>query len=81
MLKATATSVREGLGFAWRNNTVILPYGGSFCQIGKNPKEASGGLIDQLYNNSTVKQLLGNKALGFNDFYYTLADGQTDPAV
>ena len=81
LLKATATSVGEGLGFAWRNNTVILPYGGSFCQIGKNPKEASGGLTDQSYNNSTVKQLLGNKALGFNDFYYTLTEGQTDPAA
>ncbi len=81
LFKATATSVREGLGFAWKNNTIILPYGGSFGQLGKNPKEASGGLTDQVYNNATVKQLLGNKAIGFNDYYYTLAEGQSDPAV
>ena len=81
LLKATATSVREGLGFAWKDNTIILPYGGSFCQIGKNPKEATGGLAEQIYNNATVKLLMGNKALGFNDYYYTLEDGQSDPAV
>ncbi len=80
LIKATATSTVDNLGFAWKNNTIVMLYGGQFGQLGKNTKLAEGGLSPYKYNNATIKQLLGNNALGFNDFYYTLAKGQADPA-
>ena len=80
LMKATATSTVNDQGFAWKNNTIVMPYGGQFGQLGKNTKLAEGGLSLYMYNNDTIKQLLGNNALGFNNFYYTLTAGQADPA-
>ncbi len=80
LIKATATSTINNQGFAWKNNTIVMPYDGQFGQLGKNTKLAEGGLSLYMYNNATIKRLLGNNAFGFNDFYYTLAAGQADPA-
>ena len=80
LIKATATSTVNNLGFAWKDNTIVMIYDGQFGQLGKNTKLADGGLSLYMYNNATIKQLLGNNAFGFNDFYYTLAPGQADPA-
>ncbi len=79
LLKCVPTSVNNGDGFYWRNNTVVHQYDHYLARLGDDTKNASGSSIRYYYNNATVKKLLSDGALGHNDFYYTLAKGADDP--
>lgn len=78
--KAVPTSVNNGSGFNWRNNTIIMAYDGPLALLGSDTKNASGSLKKYMYNNETIRKLLADGCYGFNRFMYTLADGQQDPA-
>ncbi|MBQ7820659.1 MAG: S-layer homology domain-containing protein [Clostridia bacterium] len=77
--KAVPTHVKNGQGFHWRNNTIIMAYDGPLALLGSDTKTASGGLKKYMYTNDTIRQLLADGCYGFNRFMYTLADGQADP--
>ena len=78
--KAVPTSVENGSGFHWRNNTIIMAYDGPLALLGSDTKNAKGALTKYTYNNETIRKLLADGCYGFNRFMYTLADGQKDPA-
>ncbi len=79
VLKANPTSMVDGQGFAWKNNLIVHPYDGKLGSLGSDPKTATGKIVWYTYNNEVMKMLIANEAFGYNDFVYTLSEGQEDP--
>ncbi len=80
ILKATPTSVNDGDGIYWKNNTIIHEYDKYLGLLGENLKDATGRSVRHYYNNATVKKLISEGAFGYNEFLYLLPDGAEDPA-
>ena len=75
LLKAIPTTTKNGLGFEWKNNTVIHPNGeGSIGSLGKDPSNAKGAATQYFYNADTVNELVKNGTFGLNKFYFTPGD-------
>ena len=80
LLRCASNSMKDDLGFMWYDNIIVHEYGKNFGWFAKDLNNAAGAATPYLYTNAVVKQMLGTKAMGFNDLYYTLAPGQADPA-
>ena len=39
---AVPVNTRDGLGFNWRNNVIVKPYGSEFSSLGSDPENAKG---------------------------------------
>ncbi len=79
ILKCVPTTTVEGKGFEWKNNTIIHSYDLPLANLATDPKSISGKTITYTYDNSTLKFLLESETFGYNEFMYTLSDGQEDP--
>ncbi len=77
--KAVPTTVENGKGFHWRNNTVILKYDQSLGFLGSDTKNATGPLTRYDYNDETVSRLVEDGCLGDNRYLYIPDDFDTDP--
>ncbi len=75
LLKAIPTTTKNGLGFEWRNNTIIHPVDeGSIGSLGDDSANAKGAATQYFYDKDTVNELVKNGTFGLNKFYYTSGD-------
>ncbi len=75
LLKAIPTTTKNGLGFEWRNNTIIHPADeGSIGSLGNNSANAKGTATQYFYDKDTVNELVKNGTFGLNKFYFTPGD-------
>ena len=75
LLKAIPTTTKNGLGFEWKNNTIIHPLDeGSIGSLGNDSSNAKGPATQYFYSAETVNELVKNGTFGLNKFYYTPGD-------
>ncbi len=67
---AVPTNVKNGLGFNWRNNTIIKPYGSEFSLLGEDYENAKGHFKLYHYTDETLKMLMDGGCIGENRFYH-----------
>lgn len=66
---AVPTSTKQGLGFNWRNNVIIKPYGSEFSRLAIDYENARGGFETYYYNNETLDMLISGGCVGENRYY------------
>ena len=64
ILKSVPTSAKNGYGIYWENNMIVHRYDAFFGRLGQNTKEATGAETRYYYNNSTIRQLISDGAIG-----------------
>ncbi len=75
ILKAIPTTTKNGLGFEWKNNTIIHPLDeGSIGSLGSDSANAKGAATQYFYSKDTVNELVKNGTFGLNKFYYSPGD-------
>lgn len=67
---AVPVNTRNGLGFNWRNNVIVKPYGSEFSSLGSDPENAKGKFKVYPYTDDSLKMLLDCGAVGDNRFYH-----------
>ena len=81
VLKANPTSTVNGQGFKWVNNLIVHSYDGKLGSLATDTKTSTGKTVWYNYNNDVLRHLLTTETFGYNDFVYTLSEGQADPIV
>ncbi|MBQ7822251.1 MAG: hypothetical protein IJ391_08225 [Clostridia bacterium] len=67
---AVPTSVKNGLGFNWRNNVIIKPYNSEFSMLGEDYENAKGRFKLYPYNDETIQMLIDGGCISENKFYH-----------
>lgn len=71
--KAVPTHTGNGMGFNWRNNTIIKDLGSPLALLGTEYAIGKGGLAVYYYDEATLGEMYESGAFGENKFYYTHA--------